>query len=242
MSAAEHQRVLQELEARDRALAEALEQQTATSEILRVISTSPTDVQPVFDMIAKNAVQLCDGQFSGVFKFDGERVHLLAQKGLTTEGAEVYRQLFPRPPGRDSAIGRAILSRAITHIPDVQADAEYGLSVLAQVGNMRSIVAVPMLRDDGPIGGIVVWRSRPEPFSVKQIELVKTFADQALIAIENVRLFRELQARNKEITEALEQQTATSEVLRVISSSPTDVQPVFDMIVRSAATLCNGLF
>jgi GAF domain-containing protein/CheY-like chemotaxis protein len=242
VSAAEHRRVLQELETRDRALAEALEQQTATSDILRVISSSPTDVQPVFDMIAANAVRLCDGQFSGVFRFDGELVHLLAQQGLTTKGAKVYQQAFPRPPGQDSAIGRAVLNGAIAHIPDVQTDPEYGLSALAQAGTMRSVVAVPMLRKGDPIGGIVVWRSRPEPFTDRQIALLKTFADQALIAIDNVGLFQALETRNKEVTAALEQQTATSEILRVISSSPTDVQPVFDAIAESAVRLCHGRF
>ena len=237
-----NRRALQELEVRDREIARLRAQREAAAQILRVISASPSDPQPVFDMIVGRAVELCDGQFSGVFKFDGELVHLQAQQGLTPEGAEVYRRTFPRPAARDSAIGRAILSRTLAHIPDVESDPEYGLGALARAGTMRSIVAVPMLRDGEPIGGVVVWRSRPEPFDEEHIGLLQTFAEQASIAVENVRLFQALEARNRDVTDALEQQTATSEILRVISSSPTDLQPTFDTILVNARRLCGASF
>ena len=197
--AIENVRLFRELEARNEEVTEALQQQTATSEVLRIISSSPTDVQPVFEMIAKNAVTLCDGQFSGVFTFDGELVRLLAFQNLTTQGAEVYRQAFPRPAGPDSAIGRAIANREIVQIPDVMEDPEYELRDLARAGTMRCIIAVPMLRDGNPIGGIVVWRSRLELFTENQIQLVATFADQAVIAIENVRLFGEIQEKSRQL-------------------------------------------
>jgi len=216
----------QELEARNREVTEALEQQTATGEVLRVISSSPTDVQPVFDMIAQSAKQLCRGQFSWVYQFDGELIHLVSHHGLTPEGVEAYRQVYPRPPGRESAIERAILDRAVAHIPDVQADPDYGLTALAQAITAKSIVAVPMLREGNPIGGIVVSRSVAGPFPDKQIELLKTFAEQAVIAIENVRLFQEL-------ARSLEELKALGEVGQAISST-LDLQTVLATIVTNS--------
>jgi PAS domain S-box-containing protein len=221
-------------------LAAALEQQRATAEILRAISSATADLERVFEMIAERAVRLCDGQFGGVFRFDGEQVHLVAQHGLTPEGVRVYAQTFPDPPGRDSAIGRAILDRVTVHIPDVRADPGYGLTALAQAGTMRCIVAVPVLRDGQPIGGIVVWRSRPRRFAREQVALLGTFADQALIAIENVRLVRALDARTRDLTDALDRQTATSEVLKVISRSAFEVGPVLEILGENATRLCQA--
>jgi GAF domain-containing protein/anti-sigma regulatory factor (Ser/Thr protein kinase) len=239
--AIENVRLFQELETRNKEVVEALEQQTATGKLLEVISSSPTDVQPVFNLIAESAVQLCGAQFSSVFQFDGQLLHLASHYGLPSKGAKAYQQAYPKPPARNAAIGRAILERAIAHIPDVQAESEYSLTISKAV-NYRSIISVPMLRHGKAIGGISVSRSQVGHFPDKQVELLKTFADQAVIAIENVRLFKELEMRNKEVTESLEQQTATSEVLRVISSSPTDVQPVFDTIVRNAVELSDALY
>jgi len=214
--------------------AEALEQQTATSEILRVISRSQTDVQPVFDTIVQSAVRLCEGVHGTVVRFDGELVHRMASFNVEPEGEEALRRFYPRPAGRELAITRAVLDGATVHVPDVRQDPEYSREVW-QATRASAVLAVPMLRDERPIGAIAVVRHEPGPFSDNQIELLQTFADQAVIAIENVRLF-------KETKEALAQQTATGEILKVISGSPTDAQPVFDTISRSAAALCDAEF
>jgi signal transduction histidine kinase/DNA-binding response OmpR family regulator len=217
-------------------LTEALEQQAATSEILRVISSSPTDAQPVFDMIAENAQRLCDGHFCAVFRFDGELIHLAGHHGLSPGGAVAYQRGFPLRPGRDSAIGRAILDRALTQIPDVQADPEYGQLTVARAVTFRAIVAVPMLRDGQPVGGIAVSRSRVGPFSDKQLALLGTFANQAVIAIQNVRLFEELQARTQELTRSVEGMRALSEIGQAVSST-LDLQEVLTTIVTHAVQL-----
>ena len=208
-----------------RELNEARELQSASAEVLRVISTSPKDIQPVFDLIAESAVRLCQAQFSFVLRFDNDLLHFAASHGLTPEGLEAFRRELPRPAGEDTASGRSILHRAMAQIPDALVDPAYVFSGLAKVITYRSIVAVPMLRHSHPIGTIAVARAQVGLFSDGQIELLQTFADQAVIAIENTRLFEAEQQRTHELTESLEQQTATSEVLQVISSSPGDLQP-----------------
>src|SRR5262249_24039820 len=150
------------------------------------------------------------------------------------------RQYYPTAPTRASTTGRAVLTGAVVHVPDVQADHDYSPPAQEALRN-RSSVSVPIMRDGVPIGAIGVGRRDVRPFLDHQIALLKTFADQAVIAIENVRLSTELQTRNREVTTALDQQTATADILRVISSSPTDVQPVFDTIVRSAVQLCGAI-
>ncbi|WVT76578.1 GAF domain-containing protein (plasmid) [Sinorhizobium chiapasense] len=225
-----------------RELDEALEQQAATSEILRVIPTSTSSAQPVFDAIAKSAARLCAAEFCFVFRFDGELLHAVAYHGISREGIEAARASFPRKPYRGYVTGRAVLSGAIEQIPDVFADPEYQLLPLAKIVSYRSSIGVPLMLTGRPIGAIGVSRRAVGYFPERQIKLLRTFADQAVIAIENVRLFEEAQARNREIGEALEQQTATSEILRVISTSPTDAQPVFDTIAQRAARLCGAQF
>ena len=226
--AIENVRLFKELEARNRDL-------TATGEILRAISSSPTDIQPVFDIIAESAVRLCGAEASTVTRFDGEWVHLVAVYGSSPEGVDAVRRAYPLHGGGASAAARSIRDRAITQIPDVLIDDEYGIPEAAVAGRFRAALAVPMLREGRAIGAIAIGRSEPGEFRERQVELLRTFADQALIAIENVRLFNETK-------EALEQQTATAEILRIISSSPTDRQPVFEAIVESARRLCEVTF
>jgi len=203
-----------------------------------VISNSPTDLQPVFDTIAEHARRLCHALHGVVLRFDGELIHLVALANASPEGGDALRRLFPTPPGRHTAASRAILTGAIIDIPDVQNDPDYAVAGTARTAGYRSIVAVPMLRDGQVIGTLNVHGARVGQFTEHQVRLLQTFADQAVIAIENVRLFKELETRNRELTESLEQQTATAEILRAISSSPTDIRPVLETVVRAAARFC----
>jgi GAF domain-containing protein len=236
--AIENARLIHEQQASNRDLTEALDQQTATSEILSAISSSPTDVQPVFDTIVKNATRLCESSGATVVRYDGELFYLVAQYNISAENRDAMQRMFPRPPTREFGMTRAVLDSTVIHIADVRQDPEYRQDAV-RAAEIRAVLAVPLLRDARPIGAIGVNRSYPGPYTETQIALLKTFADQALIAIENVQLFKEIQARNAELREALEHQTATAEVLGIISRSPTDVQPVLDAIVESAARVCG---
>jgi two-component system, NtrC family, sensor kinase len=221
---------------------EALDRQTATAEILRVISSSPTDIQPVFDAVAESAARLCAAFDAAIFLRDGDGLRLAAHHGPIP-----IQSTLPLVLGTSN--GRAVLDGRTVHIADMQAqtDAFPEGSRNAQRLGHRTVLAVPLIREGVAIGTINVRRTVAQLFTDRQVALLQTFADQAVIAIENVRLFKELQEKNQALTqahaqvsEALEQQTATSEILRVISQSPTDVQPVFDAIAESAARLCEA--
>src|SRR5262245_3791545 len=223
-------RKIQELEAE---LAEARRREAATAEVLAVINRSRSDARPVFDTIVSSAVTLCDGLFGAVFQFDGKLLHFVAHHNCSPRALEELHRLYPARPTPSHGSGRAILNRAIVHIPDVEVDPHYQHLALTRAIGMRSGLWVPMLRDGDPIGVLVVNRAEPLPFSAGKIELLKTFADQAVVAVENARLFAGLK-------ESLEYQTATSEVLSIISRSPAQVQPVLDAIVENAGRLCHA--
>jgi len=205
-----------------------------------VIASSPTDLQPVLDTIAKSAAQVCGADDAVIRLVERDELHLAAHHG------SIEPRQQPVPIDRNSINGRAILDRQVIHIEDVLSVAaqELRVGMRGPVGmrdrGIRTVLVAPLLRENQPIGTIVIRRTEVRLFSEKQIALLKTFADQAVVAIENVRLFQESQSRNRDLTESLEQQTATSEILGVIASSPTDIQPVLDAVAENAARLCEA--
>jgi len=229
-----------DLETCKAALLDALAYQSATDEILDTIRRSSTDVQPVFDMIAERAAQLCGTQLCHVFRFEDGLLHFFANHGLTSEARQAVVNRWPRQPNRGSAAGRAILDKDVIEIPDVNVDPHYDMADIAEVVVFRSIVAMPILHDGAAVGAITVMRAETGSFPDRQVALLKTFAGQAAIAIENVRLFTELESRNQELGDALERQKATTDVLGVISRSTSDLKPVMDAIVTTALRLCHA--
>jgi GAF domain-containing protein/CheY-like chemotaxis protein/tetratricopeptide (TPR) repeat protein len=214
---------------------EALERQTATAEVLQVISESPTNVQPVFDVIAERAARLTGAGYGWVFRFDGEWLHVVSTFGVNAEAIAAARQAFPMRSSGGSATARAVREGAVVNLADVLAedDTANAMKATAKLAGKRSVLSVPMRRDEQIVGVITVTRAEVGRFADKEVDLLQTFASQAVIAIENVRLFNETK-------EALERQTATSEVLRVISESPTDVEPVLNAVAERAGVLCRA--
>ena len=239
--AIENVRLFEAEQQRTRELTESLEQQTATSDVLNVMSRSTFQLQPVLDTIVQTASRLCDAEFALIFKLMDGKYHPAAANNATATFVQ-HAATNPIVPGRGSLIGRTALERKTVHLPDCLADAEYNYFEYQRSGQYRTMLGVPLLREGVPIGVIGLMRTVIKPFTDKQIELVTTFADQAVIAIENVRLFDDVQQRTAELTESLEQQTATSEVLQVISSSPGDLQPVFSIMLEKAVRICDATF
>ena len=240
MIAIENVRLLQELQSRNRELTEALEQQTATSEVLNVIAHSPVELQPVYQAILGNTTRLCEANIAALFLYDGERLSTASSYGTTQDFAAHLAHSRPTP-SRETTTRLAALERRTVHLPDLLSDPAFSPKPreLYEKENVRTVLSVPMLREDRLVGVITTWRREVRPFNDKQIALVKTFADQAVIAIENVRLFQEIQERTRELQLSLEEVGALSEVSRAVSSS-LKLQQVLDSVAKYAVNLSRS--
>lgn len=240
MIAIENTRLFREVDQRSRELQETLDFQLATSEVLNVISRSPSNLEPVLEIIVKTARRLCDADRAMIMQLKGDRFKRVARDGTSVPEFDRLFDEFPVAPGRGSLAGRALIEKDVVQIEDAQADPEYKIYKGMEGDPRRTMLGVPLLKDGEVIGVIVMSRSTVKLFSQRQVDLVSTFADQAVIAINNVGLFEEVQRRNAELSETLERQTATGTILRAIAGSPTDVQPVLDAVAESAAKLCRA--